>query len=80
MSNLLTKDGRIPKNKWCLILRSGGRIISRHAFKSIAMDKALIKSSVTGRAYAVGEIGLDRHGRPAIFEVFVADRNSFTPK
>jgi len=75
---LLTKDGRIPKNKWILI--SHGRIISRHAFKSVAMDRALIKASVTGRTYIVGEIRFGAYGKPAAYEVFVADRNSFSER
>ena len=66
---LLTKDGRIPKNKWVVLL-----YLSRHQFKSAAMDRALIKSSVTGRAYVVGEVGLDGAGKPVVRAVFVADR------
>lgn len=71
---LLTKDGRIPKNKWVVLLYSGGKILSRHQFKSAAMDRAIIKSSVTGRAYVVGEVGLDGAGKPVVRAVFVADR------
>jgi hypothetical protein len=74
-SILLTRDGRIPKNKWLLI--SNGRIISRHRSRKVATDQALIKSSVTGHTYSVGETRIDGNGRPTIFGVATASRSGF---
>ena len=68
--NLLTRDGRIPKNKWIVIRYSGGPILSRHKHKSSAMDAALTRASKTGDVFAVGEIGTDKFGKPGIFEVY----------
>ena len=56
MDNLLTRDGRVPKNKWVVLPYSGGRPVSKHQFKSSAMDKALMKTYGTGKRYVVCEI------------------------
>lgn len=74
---LLTRDGRIPKKKWIVIKRTGGRIVSRHQFKSAAMDKALSMHSRTGNLYAVCVIAMD-FGKPALYEEWVAGPKSFT--
>jgi hypothetical protein len=64
---LLTKAGRITKNKWVVINSTGKvRIHSRHQFKSAAMDRARSKACNTGRDYAVGEISM-RRGEPVIY-------------
>lgn len=76
-SKLLTRDGRIPKNKWIVIPRSGGRIVSRHQFKSGAMDKALTLAARTGKKYAVCVIQMD-FGKPALYEEYVAGPESFS--
>ena len=67
MSSLLTRDGQIPKNKWVVLPRGGGRIVSKHQFKSAAMDKALTMSSRTGKVYSVCTIEFTDSGKPALY-------------
>jgi len=74
---LLTSDGRIPKNKWLLIHSRSRRLISRHRSRKIATDQALIKSSVNGETYSVGEIRVDGNGNPFVFGVATASRTGF---
>lgn len=68
--NILTRDGRIPKNKWIVIRWSGGPILSRHRHKSSAMDAALTRASKNGDVFVVGEIRIDFYGKPGIYEVY----------
>ena len=70
MAQLLTRDGRIPKLKWLVLPYTGGRIISRHAFKSAAMDKALAMDYRTGKTHVVTEIVTTAAGRPFLQTVF----------
>jgi hypothetical protein len=64
MSNLLTRDGRVPKNKWVVLPYSGGRPVSKHQFKSAAMDKALTLTYRNGKRYVVCEIMVAPSGKP----------------
>ena len=64
---LLTRDGRVPKDKWVVMGYSGGRILSRHRFKSSAMTKALVTSQMTGKKMVVCEIAIDRDGRGVLW-------------
>jgi hypothetical protein len=64
MSTLLTRDGRVPKNKWVVLSYSGGRPLSKHQFKSSAIDKALMKTYQTGNRYVVCEIMVAPSGKP----------------
>ena len=77
MSTLLTRDGRIPKNKWVVMGYSGGRITSRHQFKSAAMDRALTVARRTGQKQVVCEIGVDARGVPALWMSWSTERESF---
>ena len=70
MSTLLTRDGRIPKNKWLVLPYTGGRIISRHAYKSSAMDRALTKAYNTGKTHVVCEIKVTLTGKPFLETAF----------
>lgn len=64
MAQLLTRDGRIPKAKWLVLPYTGGRIISKHQFKSSAMDKALTMTYRTAKTYVVCEIRVTAAGQP----------------
>jgi hypothetical protein len=55
-SSLLTKDGRVPKQKWVVIRKGTGRISSRHQYKSAAMDRALTNEHRSGGVWEVCEI------------------------
>lgn len=72
MSTLLTRDGRIPKNKWLVLPYTGGRIISRHAFKSSAMDKALMLTYRTAKTYVVCETKVTLAGKPFLASSFIS--------
>lgn len=74
MSNLLTRDGRIPKRKWVVLPRSGNKVLSSHQYKSSAMDRAITLAYKNDAVYVVGEIGFERNGKPAIFEVWIAHK------
>jgi hypothetical protein len=69
---LLTRDGRIPKNKWIVLPYTGGRIISKHAFKSTAMDRALMLTYRTAKTYVVCEIQTTLTGKPFLATAYIA--------
>jgi hypothetical protein len=73
--NLLTSSGRIPKKKWFVMRRSDWRVISRHQFKSAALDKALLVASKTGQKYALCVIAM-HGGEPVLVETdFIGPEN-----
>lgn len=74
---LLTRDGRIPTKKWVVMGYSGGRIISRHHFKSAAMDRALTAARRSGKKMVVCEIGIDRDGTGVLWMSWSTERESF---
>lgn len=76
MASLLTRDGRIPKNKWVVLSYSGGRPLSRHQFKSSAMDKALTKTYQTGKRYVVCEIMKAPSGKTFLALAYDTNRES----
>lgn len=73
---LLTRDGRIPKNKWVVLPYTGGRIVSKHAFKSSAMDKALTETFRTAKTHVVCEIRATLTGKPFLATVFDTKREA----
>jgi len=64
----------IPKNKWVVVAHAGSKIISRHFYKSAAMDKALTTAHRTGKRYAVCEIGYDGRGDRVLFEMWATPK------
>lgn len=72
MSTLLTRDGRIPKNKWLVLPYTGGRIISRHSHKSTAMDRALMVAYHTAKTHVVCEIKVSGAGQPFLSTAYTA--------
>jgi hypothetical protein len=75
--NLLTSSGRIPKKKWFVVRRADFRIISRHQFKSAAMDKALLVASKTGKKYAICVIAM-HGGEPVLVETYFIGPENFS--
>jgi hypothetical protein len=76
MAQLLTRDGRIPKNKWLVLPYTGGRIISRHVYKSAAMDKALMMTYRTGKTHVVCETKVTLTGKPFLETAFDTKREA----
>lgn len=76
MAQLLTRDGRIPKAKWLVLPYTGGRIISKHTFKSAAMDKALMMTYRTAKTYVVCEIRTTAAGQPFLASVYDTKRQA----
>ena len=76
MAQLLTRDGRIPKAKWLVLPYTGGRIISRHTFKSAAMDKALMMTYRTAKTFVVCEIKVTLTGKPFLETAYDTKRQA----
>jgi len=64
---MLTKDGRLPANRWVVIAYVGGRPRAQVRFKSSAMDRALTLARKTGLRMVVARIELDGSGKPALY-------------
>lgn len=76
MAQLLTRDGRVPRNKWVVLPYTGGRIISKHAYKSAAMDKALMETYRTAKTHVVAEIMVTLTGKPFLATAYVTKREA----
>lgn len=68
---MVTKDGKLPKNRWVVLPSAGGRPIAQIRFKSSAIDRALTASRRSGAKMAVCNIDIDHHGYPALYEQMI---------
>lgn len=68
MSELMTRTGRITKNKWLVVRPSvNNRVISRHRYKSVAMNKAVSMTERNGKEYWVAKVEIDHQFGDAIW-------------